>query len=118
MQPTRKHTTIKVNALSFARLVALMLEGNLNCRELAEETGLHYVTVLQYTREMYLAGACHIARREPDNRGRHITRVYKIGPGKDARPIRMTAAQRQARYRARTQALRTHAALSFMKEAA
>lgn len=89
----------KINAMTQARLIEAMLDGTLTCQELAEHTGLHYVTVLQYTRELHKAGAAHICQWEADSRGRHLIRVYKIGRGKDAKRPRMTSAQRQARTR-------------------
>ena len=67
--------------------------------ELAEETGLHYVTVRDYCKELHKVRAVHIARFEPDAHGRHTIKVYKLGSGHDARRIRMTGAQRQARSR-------------------
>jgi predicted ArsR family transcriptional regulator len=80
--------------------------GDMSCAELADmATGLHYVTVLQYTRELYRAGAAHIARFEADDRGRHIVKIYKIGRAKDAKRVRLTSAQRQARRRERLAAV-------------
>lgn len=99
---------VKVNAWAFAQLVRYMLEGTYNCRELAELTGLHYVTVLQYTREMYRAGACHICMWEQDKRGLDMVKVYKLGDGKDAKRRRLTPGERQARYRAKKKALELH----------
>lgn len=96
---------VKVNAMSYALLIKHMLEGIYNCRELAEMTGLHYVTVLQYTRELYRAKACHIAMWEKDARGRDMVKVYKLGEGRDARRAKLTAAQRQARTRSKQRAL-------------
>ncbi len=90
---------IKINALSQAQLIKAMLEGLLNCQELADETGLHYVTVLQYTRELHAAGAAHITHWEKDSRGRDSIKVYKIGIGKDAKREKMSRAARAARYR-------------------
>lgn len=90
---------IKVNAITQARLIKLMLEGDRNCQELADETGLHYVTVCQYTRELHRVGAVHIVRWDEDRNGRQNIRVYKIGVGKDVKPRRMTVAERQTRYR-------------------
>jgi hypothetical protein len=52
---------IKVNAMAYAHMVKLMLDGTYTCKELADETGLHYVTVLQYAREMHKVGAAHIS---------------------------------------------------------
>jgi len=95
---------IKVNAMAYAQLVKAMLPGELTCQELAEETGLHLVTVYQYTRELHAAGAAHIARFEPDARGRHIIKIYKIGAGRDAKRVAMTKAERQARVRERRKA--------------
>jgi hypothetical protein len=92
---------IKINAISQAHLIKAMLDGTLTCRELAEETGLHYVTVLQYTRELHAVGAAHICLWEKDILGRDSTKVYKIGKGKDAEREKMTGAERQARSRSK-----------------
>lgn len=96
-----KRRQIKVGAITYAQLILHMLEGNHTCKELAELSGLHYVTALQYARELHKAGAAHISGWEKDSRGRDIIRVYKIGAGKDAKRQRMTQAERQARYRAK-----------------
>ncbi|MGI9153593.1 MAG: hypothetical protein ACR2IY_06950 [Rubrivivax sp.] len=92
---------IKINAISQAQVIKLMLDGELSCVELAEETGLHYVTVLQYARELHLAKAAHICRWEKDARGRDAVKIYKLGPGKDAKRERISDAERQARYKAK-----------------
>jgi hypothetical protein len=92
---------VKVNAIAFANMCAAMIPGDMNCRELAEETGLHYLTVCQYTRELWAAGAAHIARRDPDVWGRHNIIIYKLGPGRDAPKVRLTAYQRTKNYRER-----------------
>jgi hypothetical protein len=92
---------IKINAITQAQLIKLMLDGMLTCQELAEETGLHYVTVLQYTRELHAVGAAHICWWEKDVLGRDSIKVYKIGKGKDAKRQRMTGAERQARSRSK-----------------
>jgi hypothetical protein len=97
----KRRKIIKTNAIAHAQLIKAMLDGTLTCQELAEHTGLHYVTVLQYTRELHAAGAAHICLWEKDTYGRDAIRVFKIGEGKDAKRQRMTAAQRQARSRAK-----------------
>lgn len=90
---------IKINAIAQAQVIKAMLDGTLSCKELAEHTGLHYVTVLQYTRELHAAGAAHICCWEKDMYGRDNVKIYKIGEGKDAKRQRMTPKERQARYR-------------------
>lgn len=92
---------IKVNAMAYAQLVKLLLEGTYNCTELAQLTGLHYITVLQYTRELHRAGAAFISSWDKDSRGRDIVKIYRLGVGKDARRQSKTQAERQARYRAK-----------------
>ena len=92
---------IKINAISQAQLIKAMLDGAYSCAELAEITGLHYVTVLQYTRELHAAGAAHICMWEKDIHGRDAIKVYKIGEGKDAKRQKLSAAQRQARSRSK-----------------
>jgi hypothetical protein len=92
---------IKINAISQAHLIKAMLDGTLTCKELAEETGLHYVTVLQYARELHAVGAAHICFWEKDILGRDSIKVYKIGKGKDAKREKMTGAERQARSRSK-----------------
>lgn len=98
---------VKINALSQAQLIKLLLEGTYTCAELAEMTGLHYVTVLQYTRELHRAGAAHIFSWEKDSRGRDLAKIYKLGRGRDAKRERLTQAQRQARVRAKRKAMDT-----------
>ena len=96
---------IKVGALTYAQLIKFMLEGIYSCKELAEHTGLHYVTVLHYTRELYKAGACYISSWDKDSRGRDAVKIYSLGIGWDApRQKRMTAAERTQRYRAKLKA--------------
>ena len=92
---------VKVNAMSFALLVREMLAGEFTCEELAERSGLHYVTVLHYTREMHKAGAAHICAWRMNHRKQYVLKVYGIGNRDDVRKPRaaMTPAQRQLKYR-------------------
>ena len=94
----------KVNAMSQAQLIKLLIDGDRTCTELAEESGLHYVTVLEYCRELHKAGAAHITRWDKDVRGRDILKIYKLGKGKDAKRQKLTSAQRQERVRIKRRA--------------
>ena len=89
----------KINAISQAQLIKLLMEGTHTCKELATATGLHYATVLQYCRELHEADAAHICMWEKDQYGRDLLKVYKLGPGVDKRRRKMSAAERQQRYR-------------------
>jgi hypothetical protein len=96
---------VKINRFTQAKLIEAMLDGVYSCAELAEMTGLHYVTVLDYTRELHRAGAAHICGWETDCRGRGVVKIYKIGRGKDVKRERLSGAQRQARVRAKRKAM-------------
>jgi hypothetical protein len=87
--------------MSFALLVKEMLAGEYTCEELAERTGLHYVTVLNYTRAMHKAKAAHICAWRMNEKRQYVLKVYGIGEMQDARKPRaaMTPAQRQLKYR-------------------
>lgn len=95
---------IKINAFTQGVLIKNMLEGTYSCAELAEITGLHYVTVQQYARELHRAGAAHISSWEKDSRGRDVVKIYKIGIGKDAKREKLTGAERQERVREKRRA--------------
>ena len=107
----RGRKIVKVNALSFAQLVKFMREGVHSCEELADLTGLHYLTVLQYSRELHLAGEAHISSWVKDSRGRDAIKVYQLGPGADAPRHRKTAVERSAAYRKRKAQERVNAVL-------
>ena len=96
---------MKINAYCFAHLVKLLMDGTYNCKELAEETGLHYVTVLDYCKAMYKRRIVHIAAWEKDIRNRDTIMVYKLGKGKDAKRESLSHAQRQQRHRDKKKAM-------------
>lgn len=97
---------VKMGAFSYALMLKYMDEGVYSCADLAEMTGLHLVTVYQYTREIHAAGVAHIALYEPDARGRHNIKVFKLGAGKDAKKPRLSGRARQARCREKKDAIK------------
>lgn len=81
---------VKMSAISLAQLMKYLMEGIYSCRELAEETGLHYVTVLNYTRQMHRVGVIHICAWEKDCRGKDQIKIYAFGNKPDAKRKTMT----------------------------
>jgi len=98
---------VRMNALSYAILIKLLLEGTRSADELAEETGLHKQTVYQYTRALHKARAVHIADWEKDSKGRDCKPIFMIGKKPDAKRSTLTRAQIAANYRARKKLLTT-----------
>lgn len=100
-----KRRCIKMNAISFGKLVAAMLDGTMTKKELADVTGLHYLTVCQYTRELHLQGAAHICMWEKDSLNRDCMPVFKIGEGRDKPRHKDTQSDRAKKYRAKKNAM-------------
>lgn len=73
----------------------------MTCAELAEETGLHYVTVLRYCRELQLAGAAYVKYWEANTQGKFVVRVLTLGLEKDAPRTVISASTRAKAYRAK-----------------
>ena len=115
---TKGRRIAKINRFTQARLIEAMLDGVYTCAELAEITGLHYVTVLDYTRELHRAKAAHICGWEKDAKGRDVIKIYKIGRGKDAKREKLTGAQRQARTREKKKAQEVAKIMMGMSNAA
>jgi hypothetical protein len=85
--------------MTFAIMCKLLMEGTRTCQELADDTGLHVLTVYDWTRELHRQGVIHICMWEGE--GRSSTRIFKFGPDKDAaRPIK-DRSRIHAEYRAR-----------------
>lgn len=97
--------TVKVNQETYARLFKELLEGPMTAHEAVEATGIHVVTAQNLLRCLRKHRVVHVAAWEPDSRGRDMTPVYAFGKGRDKPRRKLTAAERQARSRAKKQAL-------------
>jgi len=73
----------------------------MDCNELADATGLHVLTVYDYTKAMYKQGVIHICAWEHDSLGRCNVRIYMLGKGKDATKSTKSRIQISADWRAR-----------------
>lgn len=91
----------KVNQLVMAQTIKLLMESPHTAHEIAEHTGIHIVTAQEWMRSLRKEGVVHIDGWIPDGLGRDTTAVYKLGKGRDKPRHKFTAAERQARYRAR-----------------
>ena len=106
---------MKVNCFIFTKLIKLLMEGTRSCAELAEETGLHKLTVYQYTKEFHKAGLVHIATWENNAYGRPSIRIYMWGPGKDATRTTLPRNEIHRRYKERQRKTKM---INIMSEAA
>jgi hypothetical protein len=89
----------KVNAMSFAHLMRLLMEGTRTSRELAAETGLHPLTVYDYTAYLRKYHVVHICTWEGE--GRSAQRVFMLGDLPDAPRPKKSRKQIHDEYRAR-----------------
>ena len=112
LPPLHLRTFRRINQLSNAKLIRLLLEGELPAIALAAESGIHYTTVLAYIKALHVEGAVYIDHYEPNSRGAMCVKVYKLGIGVDAKPPTLTDAQRGKRYRQTVKARALHHAMT------
>jgi len=101
MSTKRIYGRTKINALTYAILLRELMDGDKNCHQLAEATGLNVQTIYDHTKAMYKIGVIHVHEWEADTKGRCAVRIYKLGPGKDAKKFTKTRQQVSADYRTR-----------------
>lgn len=97
--PEVKRKKARINHISILELIKVLEPGTLTCKELAEESGLHYVTVLEFCRTAHRRKMIHLAMFEKDSRGRDTVKIYKWGKGTDAKRTSISAKDRSAAYR-------------------
>jgi predicted ArsR family transcriptional regulator len=95
----------KVNQSTYARVFKLLLHDPATAHEIVEETGLHIITAQSLMRTLRRHRVVHICAWERDSMGRDAIPVYRLGEGKDKARRKMTAAERQAKHRAKEQQL-------------
>ena len=95
---------MKVNAMAFAKLLKYMQDGTLTCYELAQATGLHLLTVYDYTKALHKEGVVYIC--DWDGEGRNQSKIYRLGEGKDVRRPHKPRTQVYADYKERVKARR------------
>jgi hypothetical protein len=92
---------VKMNAILTIRVIKLLFYNEMTAHDIAEETGLHLVTVSRYVREMHKQKMAHIVGWEKDVKGRDATAVWKFGYGRDKPRAVVSAAERQRTYKQR-----------------
>jgi predicted transcriptional regulator len=80
---------VRVSALTFAMMLeCLMHKEGVTCKEIAKETGLHYTTVLIYTKMLWKRKIIHIAGWCEDSRGRKQKKLYAFSYGAIKRDVK------------------------------
>lgn len=67
-----------------AKVIALLMDGELTIREICAETGLHYETVRPFVNELRAAGVVHVAQWRRGATASRYSAVYRLGRGVDA----------------------------------
>lgn len=95
----------KVNQDTYARVFKELLDGPITAHDAVQSAGLHVVTAQNLMRCLKKHKVVHVAAWEKDRLGRDVTPVYALGDGRDKPRRKLTAAERQARHRAKKAAL-------------
>lgn len=89
----------KLNQDMYARLFKLLMERPVSAHELSEKVGMHIVNTQGLMRTLKKHGVVHVYSWRQDSMGRDTTPVYVLGDGIDTPRRKLTAAQRQRRYK-------------------
>jgi hypothetical protein len=106
---------IKINGMSFALLIKALRTGDKSLVDLADASGLHYLTTAHYVRELHKVGEVHVSRLRADTLGRMSVKLHTLGPGIDAKRDPQSNRERKRRQRerkSREEAVRLNAARS------
>jgi hypothetical protein len=115
----RRRPPIKINSLSYAKLIKHLLAVPATVHELAEETGLHHLTVALHMRALHAERLVHIGGWEQDSMGRDASPVWTWGAGRDKPRARKTSTERHRLYlERRKQAALLQRMAGQLKEAA
>lgn len=110
----------KVNQEAYAITFKTLIANPCTAYELAEETGLHVVTMQELMRCFARHKLVHISAWDQDTQGRDTTPVWTFGKGKNVPRRRQTRAEIAARYRERQKMLKlvnlTPTATTVMKK--
>lgn len=89
----------KMNQEKYALAIKELLETPCTAHDIAEVTGVHIVTAQNLMRTFLRHKIVHVSAWDPDSLGRDVTPVYTLGPGRNAKRRKKTAAERQQRHR-------------------
>jgi hypothetical protein len=89
----------KVNQEIYAKLIKYLISNDATLRQLADESGLHIVTVGNLIKTFKSHKLVHICEWEMDKLGRDQTMVIRWGEGKDIKRFKMSGKERQRKYR-------------------
>jgi len=102
----------KVNASALARMVKTLMDDEVSSHELAERTGLSYITVLRYIAALHKEKVVHIVEYRRDRLGRQCERVFTLGNAKDVKRVRKSPLELKRESRARLKQIRMNQMLA------
>lgn len=89
----------KVNQEMYARIINLLMQKPVTAHELSDKVGIHVVNAQGLMRCFKRHNVVHIYSWRTDRLGRDCTPVYVMGDGLDKPRRKMTATERQRKYR-------------------
>jgi len=94
----------KINQEVYAKLLKFLISNDATLKQLADESGLHVITVGNLIKTFRKHKLVHICEWEMDRLGRDQTMIIRWGEGKDIKRFRMSGKERQRLHRARKKA--------------
>ena len=94
----------KVNQESYALAIKFLMSNDATFQQVADETGLHVITISKLIRIFKKHKLVHVCDWLPDRMGRDATMVIRWGAGRDVKRFKMSGRDRQRLCRARKKA--------------
>jgi hypothetical protein len=99
MAPPKGKSQIRLGSLMFTLTMERLMQSPASNYDLADHTGMHYITVSRLMRMMHARKVVHVAAWVKSPRTRYIERVWALGSGMDAeRPKRDRSEYNRQRY--------------------
>jgi len=90
---------VKINQEAYFIAFKLLLAGETTITSLQNATGLHRVTLLEFTKCLRKHKIIYICDWEPDSLGRDAFAVFKLGAKKDVPRYKTSGKERTRKYR-------------------
>jgi len=98
----------KVNQETYALAIKFLINNDATFQQIADETGLHIVTISKLIKTFKKHKLVHVCDWLPDRLGRDATMVIRWGEGKDLKRFRMSSKDRQRLHRESKKQVSTH----------
>ena len=97
--PPRTPRRSRMNMLTMAQTLRIVLSGRFTRQEIVDATGIHDVTAMRWVNTMRKLRLIHVADWLPDTLGRDGIAVFELGDAPDKKRRALSGRERARRHR-------------------